>query len=118
MKYSLLVLLCVCGITSTAIGSDSCAQTSYGKCFSIRARFAVYTGNGMEELWPVGTHRLLWVASGTDQLNAVLGDNPDDFLIFGDFVVCPLRKNIAGEMRHVCIKRAQNLRRVRRKPAD
>ena len=118
MKYFLLTLLCVCGITSKTLGSDSCEQTSYGKCFSIHARYAVYTGNGMEELWPVGTHRVFWVASGSHELNVLLGDNPDDFYVFGDFVVCPLSKNVPGEMRHVCIKQAKNLRRVKRPPSD
>src|SRR5437899_3871449 len=109
LKYVLSVLACICGITSAAFASDSCVQTNCGQCFSIHARFAVYTGDGMEVLWPVGTHRLLWAESGTDQLNALLGNHLDDSFIFGDFVVCPLTKEIAGEMRHVCIQHARNL---------
>jgi hypothetical protein len=46
-----------------------------------------------------------------------LGDDPvnaNNYFIFGDFVVCPLEKEIPGAMRSVCIKSAQNLRRVKR----
>ncbi len=64
----------------------------------------------MEVLWPVGTHRLLWAAYGTDQLDKLLSGHFDDSVIFGDFVVCPLSKETAGEMRHVCIKQMKRLR--------
>lgn len=116
MKYGLFALSL---LTSIAIGSiglaeDSCNQTSYGKCFSIHARFAVYTGDGMEVLWPVGSHRRLWVSAGSNRLNAMLGDYPDDFYIFGDFFVCPQEKDVPGHMRKICIKEMWNLKRVKR----
>jgi hypothetical protein len=69
----------------------------------------------MEVLWPVGTHRLLWAARGTKKLEAMLRNHEDDSSIFGDFVVCPLTKDVPGEMRHVCIKEARNLKLVKRK---
>jgi hypothetical protein len=105
-------------LAAAAKASTPCTQTNFGKCFSIHARYAVYTGDGMEELWPVGTHRLLWAASGTDQLDALLRDHESDFYIFGDFVVCPLSKEIPGEMRHICIQKMRNLKRVKRKSSN
>ncbi len=95
--------------------SNSCVETNCGPCFRIHARFDIYTGDGMEELWPVGTHRVLWAASGTEKLEGLLGDHPDDFSLFGDFVVCPLTKDVPGEMRHVCIKDARNVKVTKRK---
>ena len=66
----------------------------------------------MEVLWPIGTHRLLWAAAGTDGLDHYIGfENLDTTMVFGDFTVCPLSKDIRGEMRHVCIREAQNLKR-------
>jgi hypothetical protein len=115
MKYVLGIFACVFGITAAAYCSDTCVQTSYGQCFSIHARYAVYTGDGMEVLWPVGTHRLLWASAGTDQLDEMMGDRLSDFYVFGDFVVCPQSKEVPGEMRHVCVKQMSNLRLVRRK---
>jgi hypothetical protein len=114
MLYVLLPVFVL--VTPFALAQDSCEQANYGKCFSIHARFAVYTGDGMEELWPVGSRRLLWVVSGNNnyELNRLLGDRPDDFYIFGDFIVCPLNKEVPGQMRHVCIKEMRNLKLVKR----
>lgn len=115
MKYILYLLLLACiWVSPIALAQDSCNQTSYGKCFTIHARFAVYTADGVEDLWPVGSHRLLRVTAGSDRLYALLGDRPSDFFIFGDFVVCPLQKETPGHMRRVCIKQMRNLRRVKR----
>lgn len=70
-------------------------------------------------LWPVGTHRLLRVTSGDMPLCKILDDcsieTVGDYVVFGDFVVCPLEKDTPGAMRSVCIKSARNLRRVKRK---
>lgn len=68
----------------------------------------------MEVLWPVGTHRELWVERGTEKLIAMLADKEGDYSIFGDFVVCPLTKDKPGVMRHICIKEARNLKLVKR----
>ena len=115
MKHTLSVLACFCGIAFSAFAADSCAPTNYGKCFNIHARFAIYSGDGMEVLWPVGTHRTLWAVAGTEKLEDLLGDNTADFVVFGDFELCPLGKDIHGEMRRVCIKEMRNLKRVKRK---
>jgi len=116
MKYAFAMIACVFAFTSAAFCSDACVQTNHGKCFSIHARYAVYTADGKEVLWLVGTHRLLGVVSGPEQLYLLQVDHPSNFFVFGDFDVCPLTREIPGEMRHVCIKEMKNLRRVKRKP--
>ena len=116
MKYVLGVLAIIAFgcIIPGAVAQDACIETRSGKCFGIHARFAVYTGDGQEDLWPVGSRRLLMVMAGGDRLYRMLGDGLDDSYIFGDFVVCPLEKEIPGKKRAVCIKEMKNLRRVKR----
>jgi hypothetical protein len=114
MKSVLLFIACICGIAASAFASDSCVQTNYGRCFNVHARYAVYTGDGMETLWPVGTHRLYWAAFGTNSLDELIQGRLDDVYIFGDFVVCPLSKEITGEMLHVCIQHSEHLKVVKR----
>jgi hypothetical protein len=115
-----LILACAFLFASSANAQKSCGESpSCGKCFAFRGRFTVYTGDGQQALWPVGTHRLLWPASGTEPLYKLLGNDvssADDYVIYGDFVVCPLEKDIPGKERSVCIKSARNLRRVKREP--
>ena len=83
----------------------------------------MYTGDGQETLWPVGTHRLLRPKSGTEPLEKLLGPdedylrNADTYFIFGDFLVCPLEKDTLGAERNVCIRSARNLKLVNR-PTD
>jgi len=103
--------------------SKGCEASAYGACFRVHARYSIYTGDSQVELWPVGTHRLLGVVSGDESTIKVLsGGNPgnmpeaaNEYDVFGDFVVCPLAKEVSGKRRAVCIKNAENLRRVRRK---
>jgi len=114
MKHCVVIFACFYLIAVQAFGADACVQIRYGQCYSIHARYTVYTGDGMEVLWPVGTHRLLWAAHGTDHLDTMLTGHLDDSAIFGDFVVCPLDKEIPGHMRHVCIQEMKHLRIVKR----
>ena len=113
----------------TVLGSASnpeapCEQSLYGAGFRVHARFTVYTGDGQEVLWPVGTHRLLRVVSDTEPLyRAIMGkkeyeihefvEMAGEYVVFGDFEVCPLQKDVPGAMRSVCIKKAEHLKRVR-----
>jgi hypothetical protein len=108
--------LCAC----STLTQDLRAQSSNGKCFNVHGRFAVYTGDGQQVLWPIGTHRLLRVISGLEIPCRLLDDCSNiqtvgDYFVFGDFVVCPLEKDTPGAMRSVSIKSARNLRRVKRK---
>lgn len=120
-KYFPLVFAWLCLCTGSApaqkVGDES---SSSDKCFAFHGRFAVYTGDSQKTLWPVGTHRLLRPDYGSEPLLKLLGDDIstlDDYFIFGDFVVCPLEKEIPGHLRSVYIKSARNLRRVKRKPS-
>ena len=118
MKYALIVLIIFalgCVIPG-AVAQDACKEATYGKCFSVHARFAVYTGDGVEALWPVGSKRVLRVSSPGEKLEAMTsGAYLGEYFVFGDFVVCPLEKEVPGKMRTVCIKEMKNLRRVKRK---
>jgi hypothetical protein len=95
-----------------AVAQDTCKETGFGKCFSIHARFANYTGDGQMDLWPVGSKRKLGVSGASDQLEDMTSGG--EYFVFGDFVVCPLEKEIPGKKRAVCIKEMKNLRRVKR----
>jgi hypothetical protein len=118
MKYVLgvLAIFALGCVIPGAAAQDPCKETSYGKCFSTHARFAIYTGDGQEDLWPVGSKRLLGVSGAGDQLEGMTsGVYPGEYYVFGDFVVCPLEKEVPGKKRSVCIKEMKNLRRVKRK---
>ncbi len=114
VKYLSSVLIPILLLACAALGSDFCTQTSFGECITVHARYTVYRGDGMEVLWPVGTHRLLWAEGGTEKLDSLLENHWDDSVVFGDFVVCPRSKDIAGEMRHVCVREMRNLKVVKR----
>jgi hypothetical protein len=117
------IVLFAAVVGSPATPQERCEASPFGACWRVHARFTVYTGNAQEVLWPVGTHRLLRVVRGDERLLKVLiGGNDDNFVqmadryeLFGDFEVCPLENDVPGAMRDVCIKKAENLKRVRRK---
>lgn len=79
-------------------------------CFSVHGRYAVYTGDGMEELWIIGTHRLLLPVRGTELLEDKLRGSEHDKALYGDFTVCPLEKDTPGAMRKVAIQGWKNLK--------
>ena len=120
LRSVLSLLACMFCITSVAGGSDSCVRTKFGECFAIHGRYDLHIADGVEVLQPAGTHRLLRAMSGTKPIYTILCDRPfpcataSEFYIFGDFVVCPLQKDVPGEMRQVCVQHARNLRRVKR----
>ncbi len=121
VKYVPLVFAWLCLCTGSTLAQKADDESSWsGKCFAFHGRFAVYTGDSQQTLWPVGTHRLLRHEYGTEPLLKLLGNDIrtlDDYFIFGDFIVCPLEKEIPGHIRSVYIKSARNLRRVKRKPS-
>jgi len=115
-------------VTGTVAGSpatlqERCDASAYAACFHVHGRYTVYTGDGQIVLWPVGTHRLFSVVFGDDRVDKVLSGGSDnnfpqaanEYEVYGDFEVCPLQKGLPGLRRDVCIKKAENLRRVRRK---
>ena len=127
----LVTCLALCSFAQTGTGKPliidkSCGDSLYGACRHIHARFTVYTGDGQEILWPVGTHRLLRSVSDNEPLYTVImggkkfeshefDEMAGEYSVMGDFVVCPREKETPGAMRNVCIQTADNLNRVKRK---
>jgi hypothetical protein len=64
----------------------------------------------MEEIWVVGTHRLLFPVRGTEKLEDKLRGAENDKALYGDFTICPLEKDTPGTMRKVSIKGWKNLK--------
>ena len=72
-------------------------------CYKVRARYAVYEGDGVRELWPIGSRRLLLVENGDEKLVYKLMPDHQDKALYGEFTVCPLEPERPGVMRHVRI---------------
>lgn len=83
------------------------------QCFTVHGRLSVHA-NMRPYLWPIGTNRLLGVASPDGAIimpaelerlfAARIGRQ-----VFGDFEVCPFTLRRPGVMQLVCIARATNL---------
>ena len=76
----------------------------------MRARYAVYTGDGVRELWPIGSRRTLWVEDGDDKPVDKLIPDHEDKALYGEFTVCPLEPEKPGAMRHVRITSWKDLK--------
>jgi hypothetical protein len=92
-----------------------------GTCYWVHGRLGVYDGNPTYRLWKIGTHHLFGILSGPGSLKR----NPDDGVeaqlpdnisfhstgtqIFGDFEICPLQREVPGEMQNACIESAKKL---------
>jgi hypothetical protein len=89
----------------------ACQQTTFGKCYAMRGRYAIYADG--DAIWPVGTKRLL---GATDpELDKMLEKAGwEDYVLFGDFTVCPTSPYLRGHMQGVCIESYKHLRLVRR----
>jgi hypothetical protein len=97
------------------LAAESCKQTSEGACFTVHGRYEVDADK--EVIWIIGTHRELMVDEGLESIYAAFGNDDSegyDHYVVGNFTVCPLEKARPGEMRHVCVRRAANLRRIPR----
>ena len=94
------------------------------QCFTMRGRLIFAQGGWQLRIWPVGTKRLLAVVdpngiwddtkmqnSGAPYLTPEVKEalKPDENVVFADFTLCPLTKDIPGEMRHVCMVAAKNI---------
>jgi hypothetical protein len=100
-----------------ALTAEPCKRRSEGACFTVHGRYEVDADK--EVIWIIGTHRELMVDEGPDSIYAAFGNDDSDgydHYVVGDFSVCPLEKARPGEMRHVCVRRAANLRRIPRQP--
>ena len=97
--------------------ATTCAQNTQlvGQCFTVRGRPSVHA-NMRPYLWPIGTHRLLGIASpeGTiimpTEIERIFASPPFDRQLFADFEVCPFTRPRPGIMQMVCIAAARNLK--------
>ena len=85
-------------------------------CYSIHGRLTRGADTVVIRLWPVGTKRMLGVASGPDIDDAnepiwpkSLKFEHGDEAIYGDFEVCPFTPERNGEMRLICIESASHV---------
>src|SRR5215469_3395367 len=79
------------------------AQRKPQECFTVHGRYAVYIADGQEEIWIIGTHRLLRPVKGSEPLQEKLHGIENQKALYGDFTVCPLEKDTPGSMRNVRI---------------
>ena len=97
--------------------APTCTQNTQlvGQCFTVRGRLSVHA-NMRPYLWPIGTHRLLGIASleGTtimpNEIERIFASPPFDRQLFADFEVCPFTLPRPGTMQMVCIAAARNLK--------
>ena len=77
-----------------------------------------YEGGTSLKIWPVGTERLLGVREGENPIFPK-GEFPEHIKcvgypvrIFADYLglVCPFTEDRPGEMRYICVQRAENIR--------
>src|SRR5271169_1806983 len=93
-----------------------CAETSFGKCFSLHGRYAIYVENN--GIWAISQKRLLPTA-GDGDLDQMIRDRGDwqDFDLVGDFTVCPLQPFKRGHRQPVCVQSYRNIK-VTKRPAN
>jgi len=98
-------------LASPCKGNPEIASKIVGKCFMVRGR-ANYANGIPFRLWIVGTHRIVAPTNippkVADYLD--LGVPAFDVVVFGDYEICPIEKDIPGWMRSVCIESATHLK--------
>lgn len=107
MKFAIVMLVTFtsCVVVIARPGS----QPTF-TCYSVHARYSFYTGDGVRELWPIGSHRKLWVEAGDDSLMDKVGLDHPGKALYGDFSVCPLEPDKPGVMRHVRVASWEHLK--------
>ncbi len=80
-------------------------------CYRIHGRLDVWNGTPSIRLWHIGTHHMLGIEppEGAVMPDILLKQLQAGNAVYGDYVVCPLRKERAGRMGAVCIESASNL---------
>ena len=91
-----------------------------GECFIVHGRARVYNGTPSVRIWPIASKRLLGIgeqfyvdgeySNAPESLMSKLSFDAD---VYADFVVCPFEPEQEGQMRLVCVERADNMQ-VRR----
>lgn len=111
-------LLFQVGIATVGIAqTPTCTQNTnlVRQCFTVHGRLSVHA-NMRPYLWPIGTHRLLGIASPEgaiimpSEIERIFALPPFDQQLFGDFEVCPFTRARPGVMQMVCIAAARNLK--------
>jgi hypothetical protein len=121
-RYCVGLLAAMLGIAPVAAsfaasGQEHCADhfKLKGPCFTVHGRLRVYNGNPSVRIWPIGSHRLLGVATVSDdpenpQLPFPLNQGLDvEAAYFAEYTVCPLGPDVRGEMRYVCLDSIANV---------
>jgi hypothetical protein len=106
-RFSIAVTLVASCLAVAAASQHS--QPTF-PCYTVRARYAVYTADGVRELWPIGSRRKLWVEDGDDKLFGKLVPDHQNEALYGEFTVCPLEPGKPGAMRHVHIRSWKDLK--------
>lgn len=77
-------------------------------CFKVHGRLSAWNGTPTMRIWRIGTSRILGVHD--DIMPEGLTSKMDwDVEAYGDFEVCPFTRERSGEMRMVCIEKAENV---------
>jgi hypothetical protein len=116
-----LFVFCVAAFLAAAVPSS--AKGFAGECFAVHGRLFSSNGNPGVRIWQIGTGRILGVHNCNGdfdsedvvpaKVRAVWRSGDSD--VYGDYIVCPFRKDRPGRMRPVCIKRTMNLVPVKRR---
>lgn len=118
LSFVSAALLFQVGIASVGIAEPPrCTQNPHlvGRCFTVKGRLSVQA-NMRPYLWPIGTHRLLGIASPDGaiimppEIERIFASPPFDRQLFADFEVCPFTQPRPGAMQMVCIAAARNLK--------
>ena len=104
-----LLLLPVLTVAQQKSDKPPSAEEQPFPCFTVHGRYAVYSADGQEEIWVIGTHRLLRPVKGSEPLQEKLRGIENEKALYGDFKVCPLEKDTPGSMRNVSIEAWKNL---------
>jgi hypothetical protein len=88
--------------------ADGCGESAVGKSFSVHGRYSIYVEG--DAIWIVGTKRLL--STTDDDLDKMIMAKGEwqDYVIYGDSVVCPMTPYISGHKQTVRIVSYKNLR--------
>lgn len=92
-----------------------------GPCFRAHGRMDYWNGAPSVRTWHVGTDRILGVGEKPHELAGYASLPPGiasklswDTHLFGDFLVCPLTREVPGVMQMVCVESGVDLRIVAR----
>lgn len=94
-----------------------------GACYWAHGRLNIANGTPTVRLWKIGTKRILAIHSGPGYKRGDDRENESPDLpanvemglskspygsVFGDFEICPLEPEVAGEMQAACIESGKN----------